>query len=274
MFSVAMSVYHKDDVKCFEMAMNSITDQQTVKPSEILLVVDGHVSDEMNDSISSFQRILSTLKVIRLPQNKGLGNALRVAVSHCKYELIARMDSDDIACPTRFEEQLKCFSRNPNLDIVGGNISEFIGTCDNVVGIRYVPTNNEAICKYMRYRNGMNHVTVMYRKDAVIKGGNYIDWFLNEDYYLWIRMIEQGCTFANTGTVLVNVRVGKDMYQRRGGWKYFMSGMRLQKYMLDQHVIGVGRFAVNVGKRFVVQVMLPNQIRGWVYQKFARRRAE
>ena len=111
----------------------------------------------------------------------------------------------------------------------------------------------------------------MYKKSAVLNAGGYLDCHYNEDYYLWIRMLLNNAIFANTGTVLAKARVGKEMYQRRGGWKYFASEARLQKYMLDKHVIGFGTFLLNVAKRLIVQVLLPNRIRSWVFQKFARK---
>ena len=102
--------------------------------------------------------------------------------------------------------------------------------------------------------------------------GNYQHWHYNEDYYLWIRMLEAGCQFANTDKVLVNMRVGKEMYQRRGGWKYFKSEKALQKYMKKHKIIGFGTYFMNVAKRFIVQVLLPNRLRGWVFKKFARKK--
>ena len=116
----------------------------------------------------------------------------------------------------------------------------------------------------------MNQMTVMFKKSVYERAGGYIDWYQDEDYYLWIRMFETGAVFANTGTLLVNVRVGKDMYKRRGGWKYFKSERRLQKYMLKHKIIGFGTYLINVTKRFIVQVLLPNKVRGWVFKKFAR----
>ena len=117
----------------------------------------------------------------------------------------------------------------------------------------------------------MNQVTVMFRKRAVDAVGGYLDWHCEEDYYLWLRLMLNGGVFANVQELLVNVRVGKEMYQRRGGVKYFKSEAKLQKYMLDHNVIGIGTYLVNVTKRLIVQVLLPNRIRGWVFQKFARK---
>ena len=117
----------------------------------------------------------------------------------------------------------------------------------------------------------MNQVTVMFRKSAVAAAGGYIDWFCEEDYYLWLRLMLDGATFANINLPLVNVRVGKEMYRRRGGMKYFKSEAKLQAWMLQHKVIGFGTYVVNVAKRLIVQVLLPNRLRSWVFQKFARK---
>ena len=222
-FSVAISVYKNDNPIDFKKALDSITVEQTVKPTEVVLVVDGPIGEKLNEVILQFENSEFNFKVIRLEQNGGLGNALRLAVENASYELIARMDSDDISLPDRFEQQLKFFENDEELDIVGGDISEFVGEESNVVAYRKVPTTNDEIRLYMKKRCAFNHVSVMYKKSAVLKCGGYLDLFWNEDYYLWIRMFEQGVKSANTGTVLVNVRTGEDMYKRRGGKKYFKS---------------------------------------------------
>ncbi|MDR2556703.1 MAG: glycosyl transferase, partial [Bacteroidales bacterium] len=149
-------------------------------------------------------------------------------------------------------------------------ISEFINTVDNIVGIRIVPLLDKDIKTYLKKRCPFNHVTVMMKKSDVIKSGNYLDWFWNEDYYLWIRMMLAGCKFKNLNDILVNVRVGNDMYRRRGGKKYFQSEIRLQKYMLDNHIIGVVTYCCNVFIRLIIQILLPNKIRGIIFQKLFR----
>ena len=273
-FSVAMSVYKNDSPEHFDKALASITLEQTVKPDEIILVVDGPVPDEVNSVIDRYKSFYQDMfRVVRLEKNGGLGNALKLAVEKANNELIARMDSDDIALPTRFEQQLDCFEKEPKLDIVGGDITEFIGEPENIVGKRVVPELDSEIRSYMQTRCPMNHMTVMYKRSAVLKAGNYIDWFWNEDYYLWIRMQQTGCYFANTGTVLVNVRSGADMYQRRGGKKYFQSEKGLQDYMLRHKMISRRTYYMNVLKRWIVQVALPNSVRGWVFRTFARNKA-
>ena len=113
-------------------------------------------------------------------------------------------------------------------------------------------------------------MTVMFRKTDIIKVGNYQDWFWNEDYFLWIRLAAEKYKFSNLPDILVYTRVGEDMYKRRGGKKYFQSEYGLQKLMLDKKMIGISTFVSNVGKRIIVQMLLPNKVRGWVFKKFAR----
>ena len=269
-FSVAMSVYHGDNPLYFDEALVSITERQTAMPDEVVIVVDGPVTQEINEVIESYRRQYSFFKVIRLTENAGLGNALKIALESCTYEVVARMDSDDISVPSRFEEQLGLLRANPEIDIIGGNIAEFIGDQKNVVGNRNVPENNDEIYSYMKKRCPFNHVTVMYKKSKVIEAGGYMDLFWNEDYYLWIRMAEAGCNMANTGTTLVNVRVGEEMYKRRGGSKYFQSECFLQKYMKKRGMISSGRYFINVTIRFIMQILLPNSVRGWAFRTFAR----
>lgn len=269
-FSVAISVYKSDDPKFFDRALFSITEMQTIKPDEIVLVVDGPVCEELNRVIEKYERLYSIFHIIRLEKNGGLGNALKIAVESSKYDLIARMDSDDVSLPTRFEQQLRYFEEHPEVDIVGGDITEFIGDESNIVGKRVVPKSNEEIREYMRRRCAFNHTSVMYKRNAVQGAGGYQDWFCNEDYYLWIRMWLNHAVFANTGSILVNVRVGKEMYQRRGGWKYFKSEAKLQSFMLKKGVIRVPRYLVNVSERLILQVLMPNKVRGFLFQKLAR----
>ena len=270
-FSVCMSVYKNDRPEYVDIAIQSIFIKQTVKPNEIVLVVDGPISMELESLIDNYATKYSEIfTIIKLEKNQGLGNALRVAVEKAKYDWVARMDSDDIAAPDRFEKQKSFLQENLDVDIVGGQITEFIDVESNIVGLRNVPLLSADINVYIKARCPFNHMTVMFRKDKILAVGNYIDWHYNEDYFLWIRMFLAGCQFANLPETLVNVRVGKEMYQRRGGWKYFLSEAKLQKYMFDNDIIGIIRFVYNVFGRFVIQVLMPNKLRGFVFQKLFR----
>lgn len=271
-FSVAMSVYKNDNPVHFDRALYSITTNQSIKPDEIVLIVDGPISEELDLIIKKYQQLYDIFNIIRFETNLGLGTALKVAVENSSNELIARMDSDDVAVHDRFEQQLKFFEENTDTDIIGGNITEFIDREDNIVGTRAVPDMENDIKEYIKKRCPFNHMTVMYKKTAVLKAGGYIDLFWDEDYYLWIRMLINGCNMANTGTILVNVRTGEDMYKRRGGKKYFQSELFLQKYLLKNKIISFPRYLINVYERLILQVLMPNKLRGWVFKKFARQK--
>lgn len=270
-FSVAMCVYYKDNPDHFVIAIESVLNQ-SVPPNEIVLVVDGPVPDSLESVIKSFENRLR-IKIIRLLQNQGHGHARRICLEQCTNDLIALMDADDISVPDRFEKQLQVFSLDSRLSIVGGNIAEFIGKPSNVVCVRNVPRTDADIKRYMKKRCPMNQVTVMFRKSDVDRVGGYVDWYSEEDYYLWLRLMIAGCMFSNINAELVKVRVGKDMYQRRGGWKYFKSEAKLQNFMLTKKIISVPLYIINVSERFIVQVLMPNSVRGWVFQKFAREKA-
>ena len=272
-FSVVTSVYRNDKPEFVRVALDSMLVEQTLKPSEIVLVRDGSVPVDLERLLFEYEAKYSdVMHIIRLDKNGGLGNALKLGVENATYSLVARMDSDDICLPKRFEKQMAYMAEHQECDIVGGQMTEFIGEPTNVVGKRVVPESNEAIYEYMKSRCALNHVTVMFRKDTILKVGNYQDWFWNEDYYLWVRMMIIKCVFANLSDVLVNVRSGEDQYARRGGMKYFKSEEGIQRLMLDNKLINRYEYSVNVAKRLIVQLLLPNWLRGWVLRTFARKK--
>lgn len=272
-FTVCTSVYKNDNPEYIEVALDSLLVNQLVKPTEIVLVQDGPIPEETSRVLNNYlDNYNECFHVIKLDKNGGLGNALKIGVENAKYDIIARMDSDDIAAPDRFEKQIDYLERHPECDIIGGQITEFIGDPSNIVGRREVPLINEDIYKYMKSRCAFNHPTVMFRKSAVLSVGNYKDWFWNEDYYLWIRMMMKGCVMANLPDVLVNMRSGLDQYSRRGGKKYFDSEIRIKKLMLDNGLISKSEYLVNYIERFIIQLLLPNSVRGWVFRTFARKK--
>ena len=267
-FSVSMCVYGGDNAEWFKTSVESVLNQ-TLVPNEIVLVVDGPVPDDLNTVIRKFEES-ELFKVIRLETNNGHGIARKTGLDNCTNELVAIMDADDICTPARFEKQIEAFHDYPDSDIVGGMITEFIDTPDNVVGKRIVPLEDIEIKEYMQRRCPMNLVTVMFKKSSIEKVGGFIDWYCEEDYYLWLRMALANMKFRNVDDVLVNVRVGKEMYQRRGGVKYFKSEAKLQKYMLDNKIIGFPRYLINVAERLILQVLMTNKMRSFIFRKLAR----
>lgn len=263
-----MCVYGGDDAAHFKTAVDSIL-YGTVAPNEVVLVVDGPVPAALAEVIAGYEA-MPTFRVIRFEENRGHGEARRAGLAACQNEIVAIMDADDISAPDRFARELEAMATT-GADVVGGDIAEFIGEPENTVAYRRLPTSDAEIRQFAKKRCPFNQMTVMFKKAIYDAAGGYVDWYCDEDYYLWLRMMQKGAILANTGTVLVNVRVGAEMYRRRGGWRYFKSERALQKYMRKQGLIGLGTYTVNVAKRFVVQVLLPNRLRGWVFKKFARK---
>lgn len=270
-FSVAMSVYSGDEPEWLKAAIESILNQ-TLPPAEVVIVVDGPISEGLKQVINEYV-IKPEFIIVQLPENTGHGFARSIALNKCNYDIVALMDTDDICCEYRFEKQMSVLENDESISVVGGQISEFIGEPNNIVSYRRVPLDDEKIKRYMKNRCPMNQVTVMFRKSSVQSVGGYKTWPYDEDYYLWIRMAQAGLKFANVPDVIVNVRTGEEQYSRRGGTTYFASEARLQKYMLDNKMISFPRFAVNIIKRFIIQIICPSKMRGWLFRKFARQPA-
>lgn len=263
-FSVLMSVYHKDNPIFLSQALASIWDVQTVKPSEIVIVKDGSLSVELEMVINNFLS-LAPVKVIALPTNMGLGYALSVGLQHCTYDLVARMDSDDISLPYRFEKQIAAFQKYPMMSIIGSWIKEFSTDPKDVISCRIVPEFHKEILNYAHFRSPMNHVTVMFRKDDVLRCGNYQSFPSFEDYFLWIRMLIAKCQFYNLQESLVAVRTDLNMIARRGGWEYACNDVRFQFAMYSLKFINLFELVRNIILRFIPRI-LPNRIRALIYK--------
>lgn len=303
-FSVIMSIYKSDQPELVRVALDSLL-QQTLLPNEIVIVADGPVPAELEQEIESFKFRVSKLRttpnpsfakggdlvpedgkesletrnqkpetiVTYLPQEKngGLGEAMRIAAEAAKYDYLARMDSDDICLPDRFEKQMKCFEEDPELSLVGGMITEFDGEPENIIAKRILPLEDAEIKKMMRGRCAVNHVTVIFKKADLMKSGNYQPFWKQEDHYLWARMMEHGCKFRNIPDVVVNVRSGKDQIARRGGLRFYKSVVRVFWYMYRHGLISFGYFLYICTVRGIVQVLMPNRLRTWVYLHLLRK---
>jgi glycosyltransferase involved in cell wall biosynthesis len=266
--SVLMSVYFKESPVFLKEAIDSIL-QQTVKADEIVCIKDGKLTKELDSLLDKYDEENPGLfKFIVFEENKGLGNALRNGVEACSNEIIARMDTDDIALPTRFEKQFTRMKEN-DLDIVGSNILEFDGSVDNILSERKVPSTYEMIKAYAKKRNPFNHMTVMYKKSAVLKAGNYKDFLWFEDYNLWVRMILNGAKMYNIQEDLVYARTGKSMFGRRGGLEYIKREYKMQKNMKELKFISNFEFCKNIIARSVIR-LIPNSLREIIYLKVLR----
>lgn len=268
-FSVLMSVYKNSDLNQLKESLLSVINQ-TIQPDEIIVVVDGPIPEAIQAYLNDFHFDGINLKLIQLDKNQGLGLAMRSGVEAARNELIARMDADDISVTDRFEKQLDAFQLNPDLAIVGGQLDEFAGELDNIVGSRKVPLSQEKIVEFAKYRSPFNHPTVMFKKSALLEVGNYEHFPGLEDYYLWVKMIDHQLPMLNLADTLLLMRVDGGMYSRRGGWSYLRQYYQLKKIMAKKHQITLQQRLIS-DVAMTVNVCVPTKVRKILYTKVLHR---
>lgn len=271
-YSVLMSVYKNDSSRFLKLALESIYDNQTRKPDEVVVVFDGPLTEELHNILNSFQKGREdVIKYFPQEVNRGLGEALRVGSEKCTGDYILRMDSDDISDPMRFEKQIAYTEAHPEIDVVGTDIAEFQKSLNEKnMRVRICPKNHDDIVKMSKKRNPMNHVTACIKKSALVKSGGYKTLLLLEDYYLWLHMIAVGCKLANINESLVYVRVGNGFDSKRGsktridGWKV------LQNFMVENGMIT--KFKARLNMIYIWGfVNTPVGLKGFLYEKVLRK---
>jgi len=270
-YSVLMSVYLNDSSEYLRLALESIYEKQTRKPDEIVVVIDGPISRELNDVLISFKVGKENIvKYYPLELNKGLGEALRIGSMYCTGDYILRMDADDISDTHRFEKQIAYVESHPDIDVLGTDIAEFQSVPnDGNMRVRSCPKEHDDIVKLAKRRNPMNHVSTCMKKSALEKCGGYQSLLLLEDYFLWVRMIVVGCRLANIHDSLTYVRIGNGFNSKRGsrqriiGWKF------LQDYMVSHRLITSMDAMINM---FLIKafVCTPPSLKRVLYSKLLR----
>ena len=269
-YSVLMSVYYKEKPEYLWESMESIY-AQTIPTDNFVLVCDGPLTPALDAVISTMQeKFRSRLYVHRLTKNGGLGNALNEGMKHCKNELVARMDSDDIAYQDRCRKQIKVFDRHSEVSICSGIVEEFTTNPEIIDARRAPPETNKEIIEFAKKRNPFNHPCVMYKKSAVEAVGSYQDFYLLEDYYLWLRMLMAGYQGYNIQEPLLHMRAGSDMYKRRAGWKYVKTQAKLFKFMRDTGFIGNGQYVKSCIIRSSSS-LAPNWLRKFMFERILRK---
>lgn len=269
-FSVAMSVYKNDDPVWLEQALESIC-TQSLPANEIFLVIDGPIGNDLQQIICRYATRYGNFTIRQLTKNVGLGNVLKLAVEECRYDLILRMDSDDISAPGRFRKQIEAYKENP-ADVIGGWTLGFDGSLERgaVSATKQKITHQEIVERLPRF-SPVSHVTALFRREAVLKAGNYQHLHYHEDYYLWTRMIEAGCTFRNIPEYLVYVRIGTNQARRHGGWKYYKAGAQLRRYMLQHGLCDRMTYLKQSAIRVVYQLLIPPSLRNFLSMKIKRK---
>ncbi len=270
-FSVLMSVYIKEKPEYLDESLNSVMDLQTVKPDEVLLVEDGEITEDLKKVINKYKKKYpNILKSVPLEKNLGLGLALQKGLEECKYDLIMRMDTDDVCMPDRFEKQLKYMNEHKDTTVVGGTIGEFLYSPEEELRIKTMPLTYEDVLNYSKFRNPLNHMTVCFRKKDILEVGNYQPMLFLEDQYLWSRLLIAGKRIENMPDLLVKARIGNGFYKRRGAKNYIKGWKELQNYLYKNSFINRFQKFRNICGMYVM-VYSPNWVRQIMYNKVLRR---
>lgn len=264
-----MSVYVRESRENLRQALESVF-AQSLPPAEVIIVKDGPLTDELDALLDEFAARHPEIRLVPLPKNGGLGRALNAGLRVCSHSIVARMDSDDICLPDRFEKQVGRLLRDESLALIGASVAEFAHDPAQIECIRHVPQTHEDIVRRFGYICPVNHPTVVYRKEAVERCGGYSQEFAQEDYHLWAKMIKSGCRFENIDEPLVLMRTGEGLYGRRGGLKYALSEARLQLEFWRLGLINLAQLAFNILARSSVRLM-PTGFRKLVYRLLLRR---
>ncbi|MGN6783071.1 MAG: glycosyltransferase [Marmoricola sp.] len=270
-FSLLMSTWAGDDPAQLREAFHSTVQEQTRRPDDVVLVVDGPVPAALDAAIAELSdKSPVPVRVLRLAKNQGLGPALDAGLRACRHEVVARMDTDDLSAPDRFARQLPLIE--DGADIVGSGLWEFGSDPTDVVGRRTPPTDPAEIRRVVRFRDPFNHPTVVYRRSAVVAAGGYTDLPLLEDYLLFTRMVEAGAVPANLSDPLVSYRVGEGAYARRGGWALLRSELALQRRLRTLGLTSRTEYARNVAVRGGYR-LVPERVRKVAYRRLLANRS-
>ena len=214
--SVLISVYKSEKPCYLDSSLESVIKNQTLKPNNVIIVEDGPLTTGLYDVISKWCNNPDVpITIIKNEVNMGLTKSLNRGLEYVNTDLVARMDSDDMARPNRFELQVKFFNENPNIDILGGAIHE-IDENGNDLCDRYYPLDHESVCKSICKANPIAHPTVMIRKRAFDSGLKYNERFrTNQDLALWFDCILAGYKLANLRNVILLFRRQSSVYNRR-----------------------------------------------------------
>lgn len=267
-FSVLLSLYYKENPEYLENSLESVF-HQTLRADEVVLVEDGPLTPKLDAVVEKFKEQYPELKIVKLETNSGLGAALNEGLKHCSNDWVARMDTDDICKPIRFEHQINYIQSHPDCDLVGSWVDEFEENVSKIISVRKVPETPEEVYNYCKSRCPVNHPTVLYKKESVLQAGGYLTEYFPEDYFLWIRMLMNGARFYNIQDSLLYFRYSSETIKKRGGWKYAIGEIHIQKKIYQTGFISYPLYLKNSILRFVTRIM-PLSLRKWVYHNLLR----
>lgn len=265
-FSLLLPVYAGDDPSFLRLAFVSTVDDQTLRPTEVVIVQDGPVPAAL---AAELERIRAEspvpVRVVRLPKNGGLTAALNAGLDECAFPVVARMDADDVSAPERFARQWALLSEG--YDLVGTGMAEFETDPTQPIAERIPPTGAARIREHARTHNPFNHPTMMYRIAALDAVGRYQQLGKMEDYWLGVRLIASGARVENIAAPLVNYRVGAGAFARRGGWAEARTEWKLQREMLRIGFITRPQYVRNVVVKGAYR-LLPASVKRVLFRRF------
>lgn len=269
-FSVLMPVYIKENPEFLTMSLDSILINQTIIPTELIIVEDGPLNVELDNVLLHYQKKFpEILKIFKLAENKGMGYAMNYGLNKCSNEWIFRMDSDDIAVSSRFERQIDIIKNN-NFDVVGSSINEFDLVVGDLNQLRIMPEHHQKIIKLLKTRNPINHMTVAFRKSKALEAKGYWDKRYFEDYNLWYEMYKVQAIFYNIQAPLVNARIGNNMIARRSGYAYYKYEKELMSKFLSDKFITKSEYLAIMSLKYVLRI-LPVSILKIIYKNALRK---
>jgi len=266
-----MSVYYKEKAEYLNACLESIF-VQTLLPNEIVLVEDGPLNNGLRKIIQFWKDRSNIIKSVILEKNSGLAVALNTGLNRCSNQIVARMDSDDICVPDRFEKQVAAIKKKPSIALLGGHVAEYDESMKKLIGYRNVPLSQKEIIKFSKMRSPFNHPTVVFRKDIVISVGGYPEHLKNwQDYALWSKILAKGYRTENLNEILVKMRTGNDLYNRRSGLKYLKYELEAYKYVFKSGLVNRLEYVLIVLSKIIIR-LLPKSILKMIYKLFLRKR--
>lgn len=267
--SVIISVYRAEKPDYLTAALKSIWNDQFIKPNEIILIKDGPLGEDLEQIISHWKSIIGKKLLILVNSNNlGLTKSLNKGIAASSGEYIARMDSDDISMPERFQKQIQYLNLHPEVDIVGGSLQEFDATNDNL-GTRHYPRTNEDVLRYIYKASPLAHPTVMMRRQIFDNGLSYNEKYrTSQDIALWFNALTKGYKIANLEDIVLKFRRDGNIFKRRSKEKakneleiYFSGIHSLYGFFTWKYIYPISRYIFRLMPVSLVKLIYGSNLR-------------
>ena len=198
--SVVMGVYR--EFRFLDAAVDSIL-AQDFPDFELILVDDGNQRDDLFAALVARD---PRLRVVTHAVNRGHAAALNSGIAAARADIIARMDSDDIAMPDRFSQQYAALAQDPGLGIVGSAV-QLMDMAGLPGRIQHMPQTDLEVRWTILFHNPFYHPTVMFRRTLFNSAGGYrASLVTSEDHYMWFDMLPHG-RMVNLTVPLLQYRI-------------------------------------------------------------------